>query len=81
MSGAPPSGGRGRPLRVAVLITRLEGGAGILALRGAMALDPRSYQLTIITGQGSSRLLSRGPGRGTHGGGRARPPRPHRPGP
>ena len=58
MSGAPPSGGRGRPLRVAVLITRLEGGAGILALRGAMALDPRSYQLTIITGQGSSRLLS-----------------------
>ncbi len=58
MNGAPPSGGRGRPLRVAVLITRLEGGAGILALRGAMALDPRSYQLTIITGQGSSRLLS-----------------------
>ena len=58
MSGAPPSGGRGRPLRVAVLITRLEGGAGILALRGAMALDPRSYQLTMITGQGSSRLLS-----------------------
>ncbi len=58
MSGAPPSGGPGRPLRVAVLITRLEGGAGVLALRGAMALDPRSYQLTIITGQGSSRLLS-----------------------
>lgn len=45
-------------MRVAVLITRLEGGAGTLALRGAMALDPRSYQLTIITGQGSSRLLS-----------------------
>ena len=45
-------------MRVAVLITRLEGGAGVLALRGAMALDPRSYQLTIITGQGSSRLLS-----------------------
>ena len=45
-------------MRVAVLITRLEGGAGILALRGAMALEPRSYQLTIIPGQGSSRLLS-----------------------
>ena len=58
MSGAPPSGGPGRPLRVAVLITRLEGGAGILALRGATALDPRSYRLTIVTGQGSSRLLS-----------------------
>ncbi|MGO9778730.1 MAG: glycosyltransferase [Streptosporangiaceae bacterium] len=58
MSGAPPSGGPARPLRVAVLITRLEGGAGILALRGATALDPRAYRLTIITGQGSSRLLS-----------------------
>jgi glycosyltransferase involved in cell wall biosynthesis len=58
VSGAPPGGRPGRPLRVAVLVTRLEGGAGILALRGATALDPRSYRLTIITGQGSSRLLS-----------------------
>jgi len=38
------------PLRVATMITRLEGGAGILALRGALALDPREFRATIITG-------------------------------
>jgi len=41
-----------RPLRVATVITRLEGGAGVLALRGALALDPAACQVTIITGQG-----------------------------
>jgi glycosyltransferase involved in cell wall biosynthesis len=45
-----------RPLRVVTLITRLEGGAGILALRGAKALDPDQFQATIITGSGN-RLL------------------------
>ena len=30
----------GRPLRVATVITRLEGGAGQHALRGALAMDP-----------------------------------------
>jgi glycosyltransferase involved in cell wall biosynthesis len=45
-----------RPLRVATLITRLEGGAGVLALRGARALDPGAFQVTIITGHGN-RLL------------------------
>ena len=38
------------PLRVATMITRLEGGAGILALRGALALDPGEFRATIITG-------------------------------
>jgi glycosyltransferase involved in cell wall biosynthesis len=38
------------PLRVATMITRLEGGAGILALRGALALDPGEFQAMIITG-------------------------------
>ena len=38
------------PLRVATLITRLEGGAGILALRGALALDRREFQTVLITG-------------------------------
>ncbi len=42
-----------RPLRVATLITRLEGGAGVLALRGAKALDPSEFQATIITGSGN----------------------------
>ncbi|HZC41385.1 MAG TPA: glycosyltransferase [Streptosporangiaceae bacterium] len=50
-SGAVP-----RPLRVATIITRLEGGAGVLALRGAQALDPDRFQVTIIAGS-SSQLL------------------------
>jgi glycosyltransferase involved in cell wall biosynthesis len=47
------------PLRVANVITRLEGGAGILALRGALALDPGEFQAVIITGPvtGSGRRL------------------------
>ena len=58
MSAERPAGACGQPLRVAVLITRLEGGAGFLALHGAMALDPESFRLTIVTGRGSRRLLS-----------------------
>jgi glycosyltransferase involved in cell wall biosynthesis len=45
-----------RPLRVATLITRLEGGAGVLALRGAKALDPDAFLVTIITGSGNHLL-------------------------
>ncbi|HWE89971.1 MAG TPA: glycosyltransferase [Pseudonocardiaceae bacterium] len=41
-------------MRVAVVITRLAGGAGMLALRGARALGA-GYEITIVTG-GSSRL-------------------------
>ncbi len=40
------------PLRVATLITRLEGGAGVLALRGALALDRGEFATTIVTGSG-----------------------------
>jgi glycosyltransferase involved in cell wall biosynthesis len=40
------------PVRVAVVITRLEGGAGLLALRGSAALDPARFAVTIITGSG-----------------------------
>ncbi|MGO9728071.1 MAG: glycosyltransferase, partial [Streptosporangiaceae bacterium] len=39
-------------MRVAAVITRLEGGAGALALRGAMAMDPEAFELTIVTGSG-----------------------------
>ncbi len=42
----------GRPLRVATVITRLEGGAGQHALRGARAMDPAAFTMTIITGSG-----------------------------
>jgi glycosyltransferase involved in cell wall biosynthesis len=48
--------GSGLPLRVATVITRLEGGAGVLALRGAQALDPELFAPTIVTGCGG-RLL------------------------
>ena len=44
------------PLRVATLITRLEGGAGVLTLRGAKALDPEQFRVTIVTGSGSHLL-------------------------
>ena len=43
-------------LRVAVVITRLEGGAGVLALRGARALNPDLFDVTLVTGSGD-RLL------------------------
>lgn len=46
----------GDPLRVAVVITRLEGGAGVLALRGARALNSQDYEVTLICGSGG-RLL------------------------
>ncbi len=52
-----PARAAGGPLRVAAIITRLEGGAGVLALRGAKALDPDAYQVTIVTGSGD-RLLA-----------------------
>jgi len=46
----------GRPLRVATLITRLEGGAGILALRGMLALDPARFQVILVTGSGDRHI-------------------------
>ena len=39
-----------RPVRVATVITRLDGGAGVLALRGALALDRGQFQTALITG-------------------------------
>jgi len=53
--GGPASVPPGPPLRVATVVTRLEGGGGVLALRGARALGPAA-QPTIITGSGD-RLL------------------------
>jgi glycosyltransferase involved in cell wall biosynthesis len=51
-----PVGGNGGRLRVATVITRLEGGAGVLALRGAEAMGHQAIAPTIITG-GGGRLL------------------------
>jgi glycosyltransferase involved in cell wall biosynthesis len=39
-----------RQIKVATIITRLAAGAGGVALRGALALDPHEYEITIITG-------------------------------
>jgi glycosyltransferase involved in cell wall biosynthesis len=47
----------GAAVRVATVITRLEGGAGQLALRGALIMDPAAYEMTIITGSGDPLLL------------------------
>lgn len=59
MSQAVEARARGgdRVQQVATVITRLEGGAGILALRGAMTLDADAFGLTLVTGRGSRRLL------------------------
>jgi glycosyltransferase involved in cell wall biosynthesis len=46
---APDTG----PRRVALVITRLSGGAGVVCLRGALDLDPLRYRPTIITGEGT----------------------------
>ena len=46
------------PLRVATVIARLEGGAGVLALRGALALDSGTCRMTIITGQGDELIAA-----------------------
>ncbi|MEV4259621.1 hypothetical protein AB0J52_41225, partial [Spirillospora sp. NPDC049652] len=39
-----------RKLRVATVITRFNGGAGNVALNGALALDPERYERAVITG-------------------------------
>jgi glycosyltransferase involved in cell wall biosynthesis len=56
-AGGLPEARAGGPLRVAVVITRLEGGAGVLALRGAQAMAREIIWPTIVTGSGSRRLL------------------------
>ena len=50
--------GRSAAVRVATVITRLEGGAGQHALRGAISLDPARYEMTIITGSGDPAQLA-----------------------
>ena len=43
--------------KVATVITRLEGGAGQHALRGALSMDRACFDMTIITGSGDQVLL------------------------
>lgn len=51
-------------LSVAVVITRLQAGAGGVALRGAQALDPQRYEITIIAGDAGGGADSDGSGGG-----------------
>ena len=55
-SPASPESGAGAPLRVATVIARLEGGAGMMALIGAAAMDPAQVTGTIVTGSGDALL-------------------------
>lgn len=41
-----------RRLRVATVITRLQAGAGAVALRGALALDPQRFESVFVIGSG-----------------------------
>lgn len=41
---------------VATVITRLEGGAGVMALRGARAIGEHDHAVTLVTGSASARL-------------------------
>lgn len=52
LSGPEPCG----RIRVATIVTRFMAGAGGVALRGALALDPERYETTIFAG-GGDRLL------------------------
>jgi glycosyltransferase involved in cell wall biosynthesis len=49
-------------LSVAVIVTRLQAGAGGVALRGALALDPLRYAVTIIAGDTGGSADSDGSG-------------------
>ena len=46
----------GRRIEVAQVVTRFIAGAGGVALRGALELDPRRYRVTIVTGARSALL-------------------------
>lgn len=51
MSSLPPSVPRPR-IRVAQVITRCIAGAGGVAVRGALRLDPDRFEVTLVTGEG-----------------------------
>ncbi len=55
-SRRPKAVATGGPVAVAAVITQLDGGAGVLALRGALALDPDRFAVTIVTGSGNGLL-------------------------
>jgi glycosyltransferase involved in cell wall biosynthesis len=53
-----------RKIRVATIVTRMQAGAGGVALRGALALDPDRYDVTILAGGDGPDLLDEAAGLG-----------------
>src|SRR5580693_4066555 len=49
----------GTRLRVAQVVTRFMAGAGGVALRGALALDPERYEIVFITGEADEGLVTK----------------------
>src|SRR5580700_12120033 len=49
----------GSRLRVAQVVTRFTAGAGGVALRGALALDPEQYEIVFITGEADEVLAAK----------------------
>jgi glycosyltransferase involved in cell wall biosynthesis len=45
-----------RPVEVVLVVTRFQAGAGVVALRGALALDQERYHHTVIAGRGDHLL-------------------------
>jgi glycosyltransferase involved in cell wall biosynthesis len=46
-------------VRVAQVVTRFMAGAGGVALRGALALDPERYEIVFVTGEGDDGLVEK----------------------
>src|ERR1700730_12720179 len=46
-------------LRVAQVVTRFMAGAGGVALRGALALDPEQYEIAFVTGEADEDLVAK----------------------
>jgi glycosyltransferase involved in cell wall biosynthesis len=55
MTGNGMTGGR---LRVAQVVTRFMAGAGGVALRGALALDPEHFEIVFLTGEGDGLITT-----------------------
>jgi hypothetical protein len=47
---------RPAPAELGVIVTRFIAGAGGVALRGALGLDPERYRVTVVTGEGGPLL-------------------------
>ena len=49
-----PAGRRGDRVRLAQVVTKFSAGAGVITLRGSLALDPDLYEVTVFAAEGGS---------------------------